>query len=174
VATARRADPGEDRLRAILRAMGGARSTENNIALLTILGQIGDDAALPTLKSAATRRDAELREAAIRVLGRWGSPAPLDILDRILRKPKNEVDQRLALNGYLRLLRLPNDRDLAETITYFESIATRPLSTSQKKQLLAGLSELEDPAALPLITLFLDDPDVAEESALALEKVGGE
>lgn len=168
VATAKRLGPGEARIQPIVKAMSGGRSSENDIALINILGQVGDDAAIPALLNAAKNRDGAVREAAVRALGRWNSPGALDALREIMAKAKTPAEERLAVDGYLRLLSIESDRGVEETLALYQALTVRPLSAEQKRQLLSGLAALEDGRALPLAMRYVADPEVEAEAAVAI------
>ena len=76
---------------------------EPKLALLRVLGVIGNDQALAAVRSAAADADAAVKETAVRVLCDWPTMAVLPDLAEIARTSENEKFRVLAQRGQLRL-----------------------------------------------------------------------
>ena len=63
-----------------------AASPEVRIALLEVMGQLGTEDVLPTLRGALKDSDSSIRRAAITAATAWPSPSPLDDLTRMTHR----------------------------------------------------------------------------------------
>jgi HEAT repeat protein len=89
---------------ALTEAMRSARS-ETKVTLLEIIGAVGGAKALDTLNAAATGQDAQLQDAATRLLGEWMNVDAAPVLLELANNPSNNRYQVRALRGYIRLAR---------------------------------------------------------------------
>lgn len=76
---------------------------EPKLALLRVLGAIGDPQALVAVRAAAADTDAAVKEAAVRVLCDWPNSAALPDLAEIVRTSENEKFKILAQRAQVRL-----------------------------------------------------------------------
>lgn len=170
-AAATRSDAGGARVKPVLDGWRRARDPETRAAFLRVMGRLGDDAALPTVRSAAKRGRRETRVEAVRALAQWPTPAPLDDLASLARNEKDAELRDMAVQGFLRVLRETKDLTAEQKLGYYAQAVTFNLSSAQKKQLLAGLSDIAHSRALELLAPFLADPEVQAEAGLARDKV---
>ncbi|MFO7975925.1 MAG: HEAT repeat domain-containing protein [Candidatus Hydrogenedentota bacterium] len=138
-------------------------------ALLRVLGQWGDETALPAVIDAAGSHDEEVRTAALRVLSEWPNPAPMNALLELARKASDKTDRIIALRGYLRMIEMPSDRDVQQTLALYRAATELAKTTEEKKLVLSGLAKMEHRAAMELIRPYLEDSEVREEAKLAAE-----
>jgi hypothetical protein len=155
--------------------------TAARISLLNVLGQIGGDAALQTVRDAATHDDAGVREAAVRALTTWTDSAALEDLLALARTADTETLRILSLRAALRMLEQDSilsgntsfrrmrslDKDLALYKEAME-LATRP---EEKKLVLAGIANVPTPATIKYVESFTADPELAAETRQALDKL---
>jgi len=81
-AEARKIDEQGKRVEVVLAALPGAMDLKSRCSLLSVLGKIGDDAALPVLREALADSEAEVRATAIRALSDWPNAKPLTDCNR--------------------------------------------------------------------------------------------
>jgi len=113
---------------ATLTAAMSRASLDGKVAILEVLGAMGNKTALKTLGQAGKDRTPELQDVATRVLGEWMTieAAPV-LLDLAKTAPENSYRIR-AMRGYIRLLRqfvIP-DPQRAEMCRLALETATRP------------------------------------------------
>jgi HEAT repeat protein len=163
---------GDKRIAPIAGALPTTTDLPNRAALLRILGKLGGPAALDPLLQSIKDPNPDIQDAAVRALANY--PAPDDqalatLLD-LARNSQNNTHRTLALRAYIRLAgqrQLPADQRLD---MYRQSLALSK-TADDKKLALAGLSDLGDSRALPLLTPLLDDPETQQESAAAIVRV---
>lgn len=156
------------RAAAVLAALPKAKKNEVRCAMLKALGQIGDGAALPALREAASDRKDAVQDEAVRALAGWPNAEVLDDLVKIGETTKNDTHKALVVRGLVRLL---EGRPDAEALKYFEKAIAIAPSANEKKAVLGGLAKVKDPAALKLVEPFLEDEELAQEAKLAVEKI---
>ena len=86
----------------ILAALNDA-SEEATISLLGLLSTPATREALEAVGAAVESSNSEVSDAAIRTLGKWPNPAPVEQLYTIAAESDNESHKLLALRGYIRL-----------------------------------------------------------------------
>lgn len=155
---------GSGRADAALAALPAISDIRAKCSLLDLLGRIGDDGALPVLIDLLKDQNAEIRIAAIRALSAWPEPAPMKELFAVARK-EGGAEGTEALRGYVRLLGLPSDRPVAETVKQYEKALALAKDATEKERVMAGLAATKNEAALPPLFAALKDPDAAVATA---------
>ncbi|MEA3365531.1 MAG: HEAT repeat domain-containing protein, partial [Candidatus Hydrogenedentes bacterium] len=165
-----RPEDGSTRSEPVLAAFGRMDTgPAAKAALLRVLGQWGDEDALPTVIAAANSRDDEVRVTALRVLSEWPNAAPMNDLLELAQKTSDETERIIALRGYLRMIEMPSDRDAQETLALYREATELAQTTEEKKLVLSGLGKMGHRGAMELIRPYLDDSEVQEEAKLAAE-----
>ncbi len=171
VAIANRVEDAAQRSQAALDAFP---STQENIpgrcALVRVLGRLGDDRALDLLRADLKSDNPSLKDAAIRALAEWKGAAVVPDLFEVSSTIEDATLKAIALRGYLRLLGAPSDRPAAETVAMYEKGLALAQDATEKRLALAGLADVPDEKALEVIQRYVEDPEVKDEAALALEK----
>ncbi len=145
-------------------------------ALISALGRIGGSAALERIRAARSSASTELVDAAVRALSKWATAGVLDDLLDIARRSDSKTHRVLALEGYIRLLGLPNEREPQATAALYQtafSLAERP---EEKKQVLSGLATVVHLDALKLAQQCREDETLraeAESAVLSIVRIVG-
>jgi HEAT repeat protein len=159
-----------ERTGALITAVNAA-NPETRVSLLKVLASLGGTEALAAVRTNLKNPDAKIQDAAIRALA--GTPdrgAMPDLLDLAQNAP-TKAQQILALRGYLRLAEgaaqdnKTNGAKVAELYTPAIKFAGE---TQEKRSIIAGLSKINTPETLVLITPFLDDENTRGEAAQAV------
>jgi hypothetical protein len=144
--------------------------------MISALGRIGGSAALERIRAARRSSRAELVDAAVRALAKWTTAEVLDDLLDIARRSDSKTHRVLALEGYIRLLGLPNEREPQATAALYQtafSVAERP---EEKKQVLGGLATVAHLDALKLAQQCREDETLraeAENAVLSIARIVG-
>jgi HEAT repeat protein len=162
----------DKRVAPIAGTLATATELPNRAALLRILGKLGGPAALDPLLQSIKDPNPDIKDAAVRALANYPAPdeQALATLIDLAKTSDNNTHRTLALRAYLRLAgqrQLPPDQRLG---MYRRGLALAR-TPDDKKLALAGLADLADPRALPLLTPLLDDPETRQESAAAIVRV---
>ena len=155
----------------VISAYESALPAPVKASLLEILGQVGADEAIPTLRSALKEADAEISRAAILALTDWPTPAPMPDLLAVTKSDQDSTCQVLALRGYIKLAAIPNQRPASESARLLAeamSLAKRP---EEKKAILAVLPTYPSQEALQLAEASLEDESVAKEAEAASDRI---
>ncbi len=169
-ASPRESDPdkrAEPMLNALQSASGPAR-----LALIGVLGRLGGAKPLEAVRTAVKDSDAKIKDAAIRALADWPDAAAAPDLLAIAQNSTEQTQQVLALRGYVRVVRLESRRSPAETAKMLIAaleVAKRP---DEKRQVIGGLAETRDIAALQAVAPFLSDATLSGEAANAAVRIG--
>lgn len=139
-------------------------------AIIGVLGSVGSAASLPLLRSALTDTT-EVRNAAVKALVEWPSPAVLpDLLG--LAKSGSDSEKSLAFRGYVRLVGESSVAP-ADKVNQLREAATVAANEADKKLLLAGLGEIVAVDSLKLAASYLADAALADEAGAAVVKIAG-
>ena len=134
--------------------------------LLRVLCSVGGGKALQAVRIAVNDPDAEVKAAAIRVLGEWPTmDAARDLLDLAKSSP-NTTDKLLSLRSYIRLAGnkdAPDDQRLA-VCKQASALVTRD---EEKKLLLGMLGGIATLESLSMATPYLDNAATKEEACAA-------
>jgi len=138
---------------------------------LAVLPQVGGKPALEALIAETKSADANTRDAAIQALAAWPDAAATGELLALAKNADSVAHRAVALRGYLRLIALPADRPVAETVHLYQNALALAPSAEEKKLAVGGLAGVRDRGALKLVAPCLDDPALAAEAAAAAMKI---
>jgi hypothetical protein len=154
----------------VLAALAGA-SAEARCALLRVLGRIPSPKALAAIRAALKDPTAACQDAAVRALVDWPDAQPAADLMAIAREGANPTHKVLALRGYVRMVALPSQRPVAETLKLYAdamAVAARP---EEKKLVLGALATVYDIGALNMALAYLADKELEAEAATAVVQI---
>jgi HEAT repeat protein len=172
-AVARQIPSGKNPAGKILAALPSAKDLDTRCSLLSVLGKIGDPAALPVLRDALGDKEDKVRDAGVRSLSDWPTPLPATDLLKVAKDSQNPVHKVLALRGYIRLTGLASSRPDEVTIKmYKEAMALSP-GADEKKMVLSGLANMKSLEALKMSAEYLGNSELNQEAELAVIKIAG-
>lgn len=161
------------RAEVVLAALPSVKEVPNRCSLLRVLGKIGDDSAVPMLRTLLMDKDDKVKDAAIRALSDWPTAEPMADLLKVAKSSDNKIHRVLALRGYVRLIGLESGRPAKETIGMYKQAMDLASSASEKKMVLSGLANVKSLAALEMAFIFrcLRDKDFQQEAEVAVIKI---
>jgi HEAT repeat protein len=170
-AVAHKIEAKDRQAQAVLAALPSVKSVPTRCSLLSVLGKIGDNTALPVLTAALKDNDTEVQTAAIRALAEWPTPEPLNELLKVAESPENKVHRILALRGFVRLLGLESERSAEKTLEMYKKAMSLAPDVGEKRRVLSGLAGVESLAALQMAAEYLDDESLSREAGSAVVKI---
>jgi hypothetical protein len=135
-------------------------------ALLRVLSVIGGTNALDAVREAANDSNAQVSDAAIRVLCSWKTADAAPDLLSLAKNSQSESRKTAALRGYINLVRdenLPTEKKLEIS----KQAAALIQRDEEKKLLLGALSTVPAAEALSMAMAHLDDPATKDEAGFA-------
>ncbi|MGE5610433.1 MAG: HEAT repeat domain-containing protein [Bacillota bacterium] len=160
----------QKRAEPVLNAMARATADARRL-LIKSLSQLGGNDALQATIKEASNPDAATADAAVRTLADWRDASAAPALLKIAQTSETPNHRVLALRAYLRLLALPSDRPVADTIAMYQQALAAAQRPAEKGLALAGLSSIRTVESLKLVAAYLDDETLAAEAALAAVKI---
>ncbi len=143
--------------------------SEVRIALLPICSPLADAKIRGVLRQAITDSDTNVRDAAIHALCDTTDPelAP-DVLN-LAKESKEENYRTLGIRSSVRLATQEETAKLTnqQRLDTLQALLALPLTDAQKRIVLSGLAQVQDPQSLKLVEPYLDDNGVHNEAALA-------
>lgn len=158
----------------VLTALPAAKDLDAKCSLLSVLGKIGDPAALPILRDALGDKEDKIKDAAVRALSDWPTAAPAADLLKVAQTSENQVHKTLALRGYVRLAGLKSNRPAEETTKMYKDAMALAADASEKKMVLSGLGSTDSFEAMQMAAGYLDDKDLKDEAEAAVIKIAEE
>ena len=171
VAVARKIPEDKGQAEKVLAALPKASDLDTRCSLLSVLGKIGDPAALPVLREAIADKQDKVNDAAVRALSDWPKAEPAADLLKVAKESDNQVHRTLALRGYVRLTGLESDRPAEETAKMYKEAMTLALNVDEKKMVLSGLATAKSFDALQMAAGFLDNEELKQEAEAAVAKI---
>lgn len=132
---------------------------------LPLLSELGTAPALALALEAASDPDRELQKEAVRVLGQWPSAAPAARLLELAQHADDPALHALALRGAVETL--GHEPDAAARLQSLQRALATAQRNEEKKLVLGRIGQIPTPEALALLVPRLDDPNLAEEAAVA-------
>lgn len=151
----------------VIAKLDQVQDKDARIALLRVLGKVGDEHALPILKTALKNQDQDVQVAAIRALSDWPTVNPINDLLQTAKTSTNERNQVLALRGFIRLIKLGSDRPEKESIALYKQAMGLAKNAGEKRMVLSGLGELRTVEALNAAMSYIPNDDLKTEAEMA-------
>jgi HEAT repeat protein len=172
VAAAARMNPRETaRAGAVQSRLEAEKDSGKRADLIRILGKIGDDSALPLVRTALADPDEAVVDAAVRALADWPTIAARDDVLDIARESIVLNHRILSIRAYIRMIGLEPNRSpegAAADLLKVLSVSTRP---EEKKLVLGLLGRFPCVTSLKTAESLLADPTVAAEAKLAADRI---
>jgi HEAT repeat protein len=172
-AVARKIEDKEHRADAVLAILASAKDVPARCALLSLLGKIGSDSAVPALRGGLTDEDPTVQSTAVRVLSEWPSAEPMNDLLGVARSADDERHRVLALRGYVRMIGMDRERPPAETVRMYQSAMALAPDVGAKRAVLSGLANVRSLESLELAGSYLADTALQGEAAAAVIRIAG-
>jgi len=156
-----------------LTSLLGNASPAQKGALLRVLSVIGGTNALNAVREAANDSNAQVSDAAIRVLCSWKTADAAPDLLALAKNSPNQSRKTAALRGYINLARdekIPTEGKLAMC----KQAASLIQRNEEKKLLLGALSTVPAVEALSMAMAHLDNAATKDEAAFAAVAIGEE
>ncbi len=171
VAVARKIPADKNPAEKVLAALPAVKDLDARCSLMSVLGKIGDPAALPVLREALADKEEKVKDAAVRALSDWPTAAPAADLLKIAQSSENQVQKTLALRGYVRLIGLESDKPAEEIIKMYQEAMTLAPNAAEKRMVLSGVGNAKSFEALQMAAGYLDDAELKQEAEAAVAKI---
>ena len=154
-----------------LAAYDTAASIESRVALLEVMGQTSNEAALPVLRKNLTDANPAIVRAAILALTNWETPAALTELQAVAKDSKDPVLSVLALRGYIKLIGLRSARPVSATVRLLSDALQMAKDPAEKRSVLALLPIYPTQESLQLAEGLINDEAVSNEAKAAVNRL---
>jgi type 1 glutamine amidotransferase/HEAT repeat protein len=136
--------------------------------LVNVVAQVGSEAAVAALAGQLDATDPSVRDASVRGLAAMDVQSAAPILLTLACEAETPAQRVLALRGFIRLAGLPDAGEPTGRIERYRAAWELASAADEKRQIVAGLQSVGSPAALEMLAIRIDDPDVSHEAALAV------
>ncbi len=150
---------------ALCEAVAGAQG-EAKLALLRTLRTASGPKSLQAVQAAASDRDAQVKDTALRVLCEWPTADALPSVAELLKSPPSKIFQVLALRGFVRLVPMQDAPD-AKKLESLRDAMAQAERTEEKRLVLSALGNVATADSLALVVSNLETPALTEEACLA-------
>ena len=171
VALAQKIDNLDGRSNTLKSQLAAEKRPEARVRLVGLLPLIGDPSALPVLRTLAGDDDLEVRDAAVRAVASWPTPAAREDLLKLARESRNQTNRLLAIGGLVRVIGLDKYRDPQAAVADLKEAAALSWRSEEQKLILGAVTKFPCQAALDLANGFLKEPDVKAEAQSAVTSI---
>lgn len=148
-----------------------ATSVEVRVALLHVLGSLGDAKGLPLLSKMTQSGQAAEAQAAIEALGKWPTAAAGPPLVQAAETLADAALKSSAWQSAITVLaKTGTALSPAESMAAYTQAMALAQSPEQKRLVLAGVAGVPSPDAIPLIKTCAGDADLKKEVTEALQR----
>ena len=158
------------RARAVMTVLPEVKDIQGQAALYRTLGKIGDESSLPIIRAALDEDNPKIRDAAVRALAEWPTPAAQEDLLDIARTSENPIYKILSLQSYIRMEGMQPYRSPERAVKSLKDVLDL-CRTEEKKLILGILPAFASKEALALAESLLQENAVEAEAKLAIEKI---
>ncbi|UCG47935.1 MAG: HEAT repeat domain-containing protein [Phycisphaerales bacterium] len=145
----------------------GRAKPEQKVALLRVLGGIGDAKSFEAVRGALDDKEPDVQDAAVRALANWPDATATQVLLDIFTSTQNRTHRALALRGATRLLGL-GSWSPGDTLNVCRRLMSAAASPGEKRLVLGCLAKVPDMGAIDVVEPLLSDSEVGAEAELAM------
>jgi HEAT repeat protein len=171
VALAQKIDNLDGRSGMVKSRLAAEKAPEARVRLVGLLPLVGDPSALPVLRTLAADDSAEVRDAAVRAVASWPTPAAREDLLRLARESRNQTNRLLAIGGLVRVVGLDRYRDPQAAVADLKEAAALSWRPEEQRLILGALPRFPCAAALELASGFAKESEVKEEAQAAVRAI---
>ena len=171
VALARRGADETQRTAPVLTKLKQTNDVGDRSSLLEVLGKIGGEKALITLRESLRDPSPQVRTTAIRALAEWPTDEPSRDLLSTVHTADNDQHRVLALRGYIRLIGVDTSRPPQEAFQMYRQALDLARNSPEKKMALSGLAKVNTLGSLQLVADYLPDEALRQEAEIAVLKI---
>jgi HEAT repeat protein len=171
VALAQKIDSLDGRSSTVTSRLAAEERPAARVSLVALLPLIGDPSALPVLRTLAADDNVEIRDAAVRAVASWPSPAAREDLLRLARETRNQTNRLLVIGGLVRVIGLEKYRDPQAAVADLKEAAAVAWRPEEQTLILGALTKFPCPAALDLAAGFARESDVTQEAQAAVKAI---
>ncbi len=155
----------------VIAALDTASKSDQQVALVGVLGGIGNKAALDTLRAKLEKAKPEVQDAIIDAYAAWPTAVPADDLLALLKNPRDDKERAHVFSGYIGLLRKDDIESAASLCARFAEAAQLAKDKAEKRSVLSGVANIAAPEALTLVDEMAKDEELAAESQQAVLRI---
>ncbi len=156
---------------AIFATVDSFKQPENKIAVLRVLGKIGDPDALPFIRNALSENNQDIRIAAIRALADWPNAKVAEILYDVSKNAAATREIILALRGYIDVVRADTTLSPGVRVNFLQQALQLATRAVEQRRALAALADIPNLEALQTALEYLSVSAVREEAAMAVVQI---
>ncbi len=174
VALAQKIENLDGRSGSVKSRLAAEKRSDARVRLVGLLPLVGDPSALPVLRTLAADDSAEVRDAAVRAVTSWPTPAAREDMLRLARESRVQTNRLLAIGGLVRVIGLDRYRDPQAAVADLEEAAALSWRPEEQRLILGVLPRFPCAAALDLANGFAKESEVKEEAQTAVRAIAAQ
>ncbi len=174
ISTSARTDQAAMTGEAVLANLKQSTNSKLKNSWIRILAALGYAKALPIIKEAIAEGDETVSANAIRQLGRWPDPAPVDDLLPIAEGAPKPARRKLALDSVVQLATVAaeeHQRPETMIVGWLQRADKAAQSVESKRRILSALGRLKQMQSFRLAAAYLDNAELQTEAAQAVVQI---
>ncbi len=148
----------------LLAAIPHIQDEETLIPMIEVLGNIGNDEALPVLRKFLYDPNTETQYATIKALSVWPNDAPVMDLKELIENSEDIKKHTLALQGYIQLLSQSASLDPDRKIHAYRQAFEIAINPEEKKMILSAVGKSGSVQGLEMAGGLLKEKDLQQEA----------
>jgi len=155
----------------VTKALDEVEEPESRASLYRLLGRIGDDSTLPTLRRGLSESNELIQDAAVRAFANWPTPTAAEdvlYLAQSLTKPEHQI---LCLRSYIKMIEMEPFRRPEAAVRSLETALNLAQRDEEKIMILAVLPKFACEQALDLAQRLIQDKNIKQEARNALNLI---
>lgn len=125
-------------------------------ALYNVLGRLGGEQALNTVRSGLTAESPVRRDAALRAMAQWPTPEPMMDLLALAESSEDATHRTLAYRGFLDQAAKPNGQAASEKLSVYEKALSIAPNDEDHKRALAALGNVRDVRVFDVVKPYME------------------
>lgn len=155
----------------VTRALNEVEAPKSRSSLYSLLGRIGDDSTLPTLRRGLSESKELIRDAVVRAFANWPTPtASEDVLHLAQTSDKTE-HQVLCLRSYIKMIGMEPYQRPESAIQSLETALKLAQRDEEKIMILGVLPKFACDQAVDLAQRLIQDKSIEQEARNALNLI---
>lgn len=148
----------------LLATIPHIQDEETLIPMIEVLGNIGNDEALPVLRKFLYDPDTKIQYATIKALSVWPNDAPVMDLKELAENSEDIKKHTLALQGYIQLLSQSTSLDPDRKIHAYRLAFEITINPEEKKMILSAVGKSGSVQGLEIAVSLLEEKDLQSEA----------
>ncbi len=171
VSVAGKQSQGQGSAKGLTEAYDKTQDKNAKIALLAVIGRVGDSQTVDFLRKQAAAADVEIAQAAFRAMSDWPGSDFAKEMKQVAETSQDEKTKVIAFRSYLRMVSKDSARSTDQIVDEIANAMTLVNRSAEQKQVLSALSAYGSEKALNAAITAMENPELKAEAEVAIVSI---